>query len=233
MVYVGLAVSKVGWLMSPPANIEWSKKTDCQRTSFSGTRFYHKVFVCCTLHLEKKMKNDTYQKIGRQCRIMFTFLGIVSVMPSGCGKKDSLGEDIEKLGRASGPVSPESQLRPPELADRGTNAKVYEGIVQETIPVSRYTYIRLKEKTGSETWAAVPRTEIPVGETVEVRESIVMTDFKSPGLGRTFPSIVFGVLGEAGSGDGITPPVQGKGNSQQLPPGHPPVDDVTDKMMTK
>lgn len=162
---------------------------------------------------------------------MFTFLGIVAVTPSGCAKEDGLGEGIEKLGRATGPVSPASQIRPPEAVEKGTNGKVYEGIVQETIPISRYTYIRLKENTGSETWAAVPRAEIPVGETVRVRESVVMTDFKSPGLGRTFPTIVFGVLGEAVSGDGNTPPI--RGNSQQLPPGHPPIDDVNNKTKSK
>jgi hypothetical protein len=73
------------------------------------------------------------------------------------------------------------------------------GTVLERIPVQRYTYLRIGESGTEGTWVAVPTAEVQVGERVSVRNAQRMTDFQSPTLKRTFPTIYFGEL-ESGPG---------------------------------
>ncbi len=67
------------------------------------------------------------------------------------------------------------------------------GVVQEVIDVESYTYLRLKTKDG-ETWAAVVRAMVKNGTTVTIERPMVMKNFESKSLKRTFPSIVFGTM---------------------------------------
>lgn len=68
-----------------------------------------------------------------------------------------------------------------------------EGTVQEAITAGTYTYLRLTTKAG-ETWAAVPKADVPKGATVRIRSPQNMDGFTSPSLKRTFAKIVFGTL---------------------------------------
>jgi len=70
---------------------------------------------------------------------------------------------------------------------------VASGVVLEAKDVDAYTYIRLKTKDG-ETWAAVGRAPVQVGATVSIGDALVMENFESKSLKKTFPSIVFGSL---------------------------------------
>ena len=74
------------------------------------------------------------------------------------------------------------------------------GEVMEVINVANFTYLRLKTGNG-ETWAAVVQTQIQQGVTVTIENAIVMSNFESKALKRTFPSIIFGSL----SGSTATP----------------------------
>ncbi len=67
------------------------------------------------------------------------------------------------------------------------------GIVAETMDAGGYTYVRLTTDNG-EKWAAVPLTKLTVGDKITVVSSMVMKDFASPTLKRTFPEILFGTL---------------------------------------
>jgi len=71
---------------------------------------------------------------------------------------------------------------------------VVRGKVLETMNASSYTYLRLQTADG-ETWAAVNAVPAKVGDEVTIHDAIVMTDFESKALGRTFDAIVFGVVG--------------------------------------
>jgi hypothetical protein len=73
------------------------------------------------------------------------------------------------------------------------------GEVLEVRDVESYTYLRLKTKDG-ETWAAVSRAPVTKGARVTIENVMVMKDFESRSLKKTFPTIVFGTLaGAAGS----------------------------------
>ena len=74
-----------------------------------------------------------------------------------------------------------------------SEATVVKGEVLEIADVDAYTYLRLKTKDG-ETWAAVSKTPVKKGAAVTIENSMVMTNFESKGMKRTFQKIVFGNL---------------------------------------
>jgi hypothetical protein len=71
------------------------------------------------------------------------------------------------------------------------SGSVVTGVILEVNDVDSYTYIRLKTKDG-ETWAAVGTAPLKVGATVTLGNTMVMKNFESKSLKKTFPSIVFG-----------------------------------------
>lgn len=78
-------------------------------------------------------------------------------------------------------------------ADASMANSVVSGEVLETKDVDGYTYLRLKTKDG-ETWAAVNTTSVKKGAKVTIENAMVMNNFESKTLKKTFPSIVFGNL---------------------------------------
>jgi hypothetical protein len=79
---------------------------------------------------------------------------------------------------------------------------VISGEVMEVKDVDLYTYLRLKTKDG-ETWVAVSTAPVKKGATVTIENTMVMNNFESKTLKKTFPTIVFGSLGgAAGAGAG-------------------------------
>ena len=82
--------------------------------------------------------------------------------------------------------------------DNGTMAEkpFYAGTVVETMSSGGYTYICL-EKDGKKSWAAVPPTDVKIGEEIVLLPGTEMGQFKSKTLNRTFENIIFSA--------GITP----------------------------
>jgi hypothetical protein len=70
------------------------------------------------------------------------------------------------------------------------------GKVLEVKNVDSYSYLRLNTKDG-EVWAAVMKAPIKKGSTVTVENAVVMNNFESKSLKKTFPTILFGTLGGA------------------------------------
>jgi hypothetical protein len=75
----------------------------------------------------------------------------------------------------------------------GEDNVLISGTILETLEVPEYTYMRLKTAAGEE-WVAVNKTQVKVGDQVTVNQSLVMTDFPSRSLNRTFPKLVMGML---------------------------------------
>jgi hypothetical protein len=95
---------------------------------------------------------------------------------------------------------------------------VIKGQVLEFKDVGSYTYLRLKTADG-ETWAAVGKAPVKTGDKVTIENVMVMKDFESKALKKTFPTIIFGTLG--GVGGALSP-------GKDLPPGHPAISQATD-----
>jgi hypothetical protein len=67
---------------------------------------------------------------------------------------------------------------------------VTKGTVTETMNAAGYTYMFL-DNNGQKSWVAIQETPVKVGEEVEVANGMVMKNFTSKTLGRTFEEIIF------------------------------------------
>jgi len=74
----------------------------------------------------------------------------------------------------------------------GSNVQMasVQGTVVETMDAGGYTYVCVKQ-SDQKTWAAVPGTKVAIGTEVSVSPGMVMTNFTSKSLGRTFEAIIF------------------------------------------
>lgn len=64
------------------------------------------------------------------------------------------------------------------------------GVVLETMDAAQYTYLKV-ETNGESTWVAIPATPVEKGQQVTYTHGMVMENFASRTLGRTFAAIVF------------------------------------------
>lgn len=74
-----------------------------------------------------------------------------------------------------------------------TPIKAEEGIsgkIIETMHVAGYTYLHLDTALGMQ-WVAIPETEVKQGTSVKCKEGVVMKDFVSKSLNRSFETIIF------------------------------------------
>ena len=72
-------------------------------------------------------------------------------------------------------------------------SRVVTGEVLEVQDVGGYSYLRLKTRDG-EVWAAVNQAPLKKGAMVAIEDAMVLSNFESKALKRTFPTIVFGSL---------------------------------------
>lgn len=84
---------------------------------------------------------------------------------------------------APDPVALVTQAMAPSGAPGGT--------VAEVLVSGGYTYVNVKTLDGRDLWAAGPETKVAVGDKVTLLGGMVMKDFTSPTLARTFPEILF------------------------------------------
>lgn len=73
-------------------------------------------------------------------------------------------------------------------------------IVQEVLQVSSYTYLNVLE-AGEKKWIAVPTMEAKIGDVYYYKGGMVMPNFQSTELNRTFDSVLF--LGSITSAEAI------------------------------
>ncbi len=90
-------------------------------------------------------------------------------------------------GQAPAQASAPSFAPPAQAA---TSAGSLTGRVLETMDAATYTYLRLSTATG-EQWAAIPTTAVTVGSEVTLTKPMVMKNFASKTLNRTFEEILF------------------------------------------
>ncbi|TXI18878.1 MAG: hypothetical protein E6Q62_05505 [Nitrosomonas sp.] len=65
-----------------------------------------------------------------------------------------------------------------------------EGIVVSSIDAGGYTYMEL-ENSGNKFWIAAPTTKVSKGDHIRFVENMVMTNFTSKTLNRTFSTLIF------------------------------------------
>jgi len=87
-------------------------------------------------------------------------------------------------------VSTQNGSAPADVTMKATDKPFYAGKVVETMSSGGYTYICM-EKDGKKSWAAVPPTEVKVGDEIEIQPGTEMGSFKSKTLNKTFDNIIF------------------------------------------
>ncbi len=135
-------------------------------------------------------------KVYKWLVVLCVFLMLVFAF--GCQKKKENKSPTKSSQNTSTTSSPNSE------AQTGVS-----GIAVDVINVPNYTYVLVKDKMGVETWVAIPTAKIKKGQKVTFAPGVVMHDFHSNTLNRTFHEIVFS-SGLAGS------------NSQQVAAQMPP-----------
>ncbi len=102
------------------------------------------------------------------------------------------------------PSAPQAAGAAPEAAP----ANAVQGKVLERKDAPPYSYLKLKTGSG-EAWAAVPQTDVAVGQDVTVAGAMPMTDFESKTLGRKFDLVYFGTLAGPGGAPAAPAPMMG------------------------
>lgn len=84
----------------------------------------------------------------------------------------------------------------------GITMQAVSGRVVETIDSGGYTYA-LVNNDGAMTWVALPKSRIAVGDEIACQPGMVMNNFSSPSLNKTFKQIVFsmGITSSSGAVD--------------------------------
>lgn len=74
------------------------------------------------------------------------------------------------------------------------------GIILKTMDSGGYTYLQLDTGVG-ESWVAIPQSKVTVGDKISCQPGMVMKNFSSKTLGKTFDSIIFsgGLVGASKS----------------------------------
>lgn len=67
----------------------------------------------------------------------------------------------------------------------------YQGFIVKVEQGGAYTYLEVKEATEKTFWIAVTSVEAKVGDFVRFQKELVMRDFKSKALKRTFDELMF------------------------------------------
>ena len=139
-----------------------------------------------------------YKIISLCCSIIFVF-GLIAC-----------SQDKPKE-QASTTSAPSEQQQVPGMEAAGPAAAPVTGKILETMDAAGYTYIKVATDAG-EKWVAVNQTPVTVGEEVTYMDGMVMQNFFSKTLDRTFPEIIFssGLVG-AGAASQAPPPASGSG----------------------
>lgn len=72
-----------------------------------------------------------------------------------------------------------------------SSSSLYQGMVEQVIQVSGYTYFQISEKNGGKLWVAVEKTEVKKGDVVRFKKELVSKSFKSKELKREFKELMF------------------------------------------
>ena len=97
----------------------------------------------------------------------------------------------------------------PAWASPKLDGTPFQGEVLEAINAGSYTYLRLKTKDG-EVWAATMLSSFAKGAKVQLHDPMLMTNFESKAMGRTFQEIVFASAVSTETG-GLSNPAQQMG----------------------
>lgn len=130
--------------------------------------------------------------------------GISKSAPSASGVAAPLPSNPKEMGQGAPGGNGPNHASAPAAQPQVENAP--SGEVLEIIDVPRYTYARLATPGAAEgTWVAVPTAKLVVGSKLKLKGAVMMADFQSATLKRTFKEIWFGELDEGAGAAAANP----------------------------
>ena len=102
----------------------------------------------------------------------------------------------------------------------------FSGKVAETMNAASYTYV-LVDTGSKKLWAAAPRFNVKVGDTVKVGSPMPMQNYQSKTLNRTFDMVYFTGSVSVNGAPASSTPAAAAGGQPALPAGHPPIGSAT------
>ena len=108
--------------------------------------------------------------------------------------------------KAPEPTTKQAVQQAPGPGTAAPQSAPVSGKILETMDAAGYTYLNVQTASGDK-WVAVNQTKVEVGEEVAFMDGMVMQNFVSKTLDRTFPEIVFspGLVGKAGAPPAMPP----------------------------
>ena len=128
--------------------------------------------------------------------ITVVLLAAVAIAAAGCKKSEPAGQ--QPAGAPS--------------AEAGAPSTRLEGKLLEKIDAPPYTYLKIKT-ASAETWAAVPKADVAVGQQVTVVDAMPMEKFESKTLKRTFDVVYFGNVPGPGAAAAAGAPAGAEGGA--------------------
>ena len=137
-----------------------------------------------------KSLNRTFEKIVFSAGPKAGTVSTTAPLPSGHPTIPAAAAPLPSGHPTAGavPAAPAVKAMPELVA--APKEMIFAGKVVEALDAGNYTYLCL-EKDGIQSWAAVPVTEVKVGEEVEISKGMAMGKFTSKSLNRTFENIIF------------------------------------------
>ncbi|MBU5614600.1 hypothetical protein [Geomonas azotofigens] len=88
------------------------------------------------------------------------------------------------------PATPAEQTPPAKEAPAAPAGDINKGTITEVHQAGRYSYINV-DSGKTKTWFAVPTADVKVGQQVEVKPGMPVTNYQAKSLNRTFDNIYF------------------------------------------
>ena len=171
---------KKGWVAVPPTQVSVGQEIEVRPGSEMGK------FTSKTL-------GRTFDNILFSSGLVSDATAPLPSSPVAPDVKSALPQGHPPMeGKTAQPENHMGMMKQP-----GVEMTPISGKVVETMDAGGYTYISL-ENGGKKVWAAVPTTQVTVGQELKLQPGAEMTNFKSKSLDRSFDSVIFsgGVIPE-------------------------------------
>jgi hypothetical protein len=142
------------------------------------------------------IRSDYMKRLITGMLVMVVILGAAALLVMQKQKSAHSSDARSQAGSAAMATS-----QPAAEAAAAKAGNPLSGTVEETMDSGGYTYVLLKT-ADREIWVAAPKTVVKVGQKIAFAPGMVMKNFKSETLNRTFDEVVFSP-GVAGAGSGM------------------------------
>ena len=137
---------------------------------------------------EMLMNNFASKELGRTFEKVYFIQGLFTEPPKKVNEGSAVNSNPKPLPQNHPQINMQKEIA--AAAPVEMNANMHKGIALEKMNTTQYTYLLLNEN-GVKNWLALPLTDIKIGETYYYANEMLMTNFESKELKRTFEKVLF------------------------------------------